>query len=87
MDGTKYVRPREKLQINGVRSLQLDELLQLVIGSGTNKISAAKLARTLLPNLYNYELTLNEVQQQHGMGIAKSCQFLAVQELIRRNKP
>ena len=82
-------RPREKLMLNGARALSQAELLAIVIGSGTQKISAIDLSRMILKQSGNdlKELgkkTAQELQKINGVGPAKAVTIQAVMELSRR---
>ena len=81
-------RPRERLINKGVSSLSDAELLAIVLKTGTKDVSAKVLATQLLKkigsirNLKN--ITFNELIKIKGIGIAKACQILALQELNKR---
>ncbi|OJU87662.1 hypothetical protein BGO17_01555 [Candidatus Saccharibacteria bacterium 49-20] len=79
-----YERPREKLLLRGAKALNTSELLQLVIGSGGQKISGAKVAASLDVLLSQGKPTYEQLLNVPGMGTAKSCQILAVYELTAR---
>lgn len=72
------------MQIRGVESLALTELLQLIIGSGGSKQSGAKLARLVEKHLREGKGTYDALAAIPGMGVAKTCQVLAALELGRR---
>jgi DNA repair protein RadC len=79
-----YEQPREKLRAQGVRYLSLVELIQLIIGSGSARVSAAKLSKRveslLLAGNFQYSSLVGIV----GLGDAKACQLLGAVELGRR---
>ncbi|MBE6032246.1 MAG: DNA repair protein RadC [Firmicutes bacterium] len=82
-------RPREKLLRGGASSLSSEELLAILIGSGTKQFSAADLARRILclegGGLAGLgEITPEELYAVPGMGEARTCQVLAAVELGRR---
>ncbi len=82
-------RPREKLLREGVNSLTNEELLTILIGSGTTRCSAAVLARQVLclgPGGLAYlgEVSPEELSSVEGMGAARTSQVLAAVELGRR---
>lgn len=79
-----YEQPREKLRAQGVRFLSLVELIQLVIASGSARVSAAKLSKQveglLIAGNFQYSTLVSIV----GLGNAKACQLLGAVELGRR---
>ncbi len=81
-------RPRERLINKGVSSLSDEELLAIVLKTGTKDISAKVLAGQILKyvqevkNLKN--ITYHELIQLKGIGAAKACLVLATVELSRR---
>ena len=82
-------RPREKLLRESPSALSSEELLTILIGSGTKQFSAADLARQILclekGGLSGLgEITPEEILSLPGMGEARSCQVLAAVELGRR---
>jgi DNA repair protein RadC len=87
MEYELYQRPREKLRIKGAEALSIAELLQIILGSGSSKISGAKIARLIeklfVENRVNYETLICT----EGVGEAKACQILATIELSRRVGP
>lgn len=79
-----YQRPREKLRSQGVQALTSTELLQLIIGSGSAKVSGAKLARMVEQVLATGVVSYEALVAVRGVGEAKACQVLAVVELGKR---
>ena len=84
-------RPREKLCIHGVANLTDAELLAVIIGTGSYNETALQLASRLLNILYKEggirvlpDMTVEELSQLRGMGVAKACKLLASAELARR---
>ncbi len=81
-------RPRERLINKGVSSLSDEELLAIVLKTGTKDVSAKDLASQILKevgalqNLKN--ITFHELIRIKGIGAAKACLILAIQELNRR---
>ncbi len=81
-------RPRERLINEGVTKLNNEELLAIILKTGTKEISAKLLASKLLSNVgginnlskTNYE----EITKIKGIGEAKACTLLAVIELSKR---
>ncbi len=84
----KIDRPRERLISKGSSSLSDEELLAIILKTGTNNVSAKELAGQIinyaggLSNLNN--LSLPELLKIKGIGEAKACDLLAVLELARR---
>ena len=81
-------RPREKAYRLGLKSLSDEELLALIIQSGTKKVSALDIAHNLMEthlSLSNiFEATDYQLSQFEGISKVKSLQFLAIKELINR---
>lgn len=84
-------RPREKLKLLGRQSLSDSELLAILIGSGTQTDNALSVAQKLLRFVDDdlsrlSKLTLKELQEQKGIGEAKSLMIAACMELGQRRK-
>ncbi|WP_422361867.1 RadC family protein [Reichenbachiella sp.] len=84
-------RPREKLIIKGKASLSEAELIAILIGSGTPKISAVDLAKTILAAARNdlnelAKLSLTDLKKFNGIGEAKAIAIISALELGRRRK-
>lgn len=81
-------RPREKLFSLGVSSLSDAELLAILIGSGTTKVTAVDLAKRMLIdfNGLNEIASKNsfELSKMKGIGLARSARIVAAFELGRR---
>ena len=81
-------RPRERLINKGVRSLSDEELLAIVLKTGTKDMSAKALASQILKKigpLRNLNtLSYHELVNIKGIGVAKACLILAIQELNKR---
>lgn len=84
-------RPREKLMLKGRHSLSDAELLAIILGSGSRKLSAIEVAQLLL-NKGNNDLnnlaqfTLEDLKSINGIGDAKAISIIAALELGRRRK-
>lgn len=81
------VRPREKLLINGSENLSEQELLAILLRTGTREKSALDLAQELLLSEGLIGLTqasVEELSSIKGMGLAKACQLKAAIELGKR---
>ncbi len=84
-------RPREKLLAKGSKALSNAELLAIIIGSGTNELSAVELSRNILNSVSNNldelaRLNLADLMRFKGIGEAKACNMTAVMELGRRRR-
>lgn len=81
-------RPRERLINGNVEALNNDELLAIILSSGTKKYSAKTLANILLREVGSLKklstLTYNQLIAIEGIGPAKACSLLATIELGRR---
>lgn len=84
----KYERPREKLLLNGVKSLSNSELLAIIIKSGTKGKSALEIANEILNNINSLndlkDLELLELIKVKGLGNVKAMEILASIELGKR---
>ncbi len=81
-------RPYEKLIGFGTEKLTIDELLAILIKSGTNEYSAKELASMVLKQVNNVG-DLNNISYKtligiKGIGMKKSCVILAAIELGKR---
>ena len=84
-------RPREKLLLNGSRSLSDAELIAILIGSGNVDETAVELARRILTTTDN---NLNDLGRRgidflktfNGIGEAKAVSIVAALELGKRRK-
>lgn len=85
MEQLSYERPRERLKARGASSLSAMDLLQIIIGSGSSKVSAARLARHIATLFKQGVPTYDELIAVAGLGDAKVCQVLASYEFGRRN--
>jgi len=81
-------RPREKLLRLGARALGDNELLALVLGSGSRRLDALGLANELLQSrggLHGLARSnCGELARLKGVGAAKAAQVIAALELGRR---
>jgi DNA repair protein RadC len=87
-DVSPHDRPREKLERLGPSALGDNELLALVLGSGSRGRDALTLANRLLERSgglhHLVRATAGELQRVGGIGRARSAQVLAAVELGRR---
>jgi DNA repair protein RadC len=84
-------RPREKLLLKGTSALSDAELVAILIGSGTPKISAVELSRKILLQGNNNlnelaRLSVKDLMKIKGIGEAKAITIVAALELGRRRK-
>jgi len=84
-------RPREKMMSKGLQSLSDSELIALLIGSGTKKISAVELARQVLHQAGNSldklgKCSVSDLKKLKGIGQARAVTIVAALELGRRRK-
>ncbi len=87
-DVPKEERPRERLLEIGPSHLSNQELLAILIGSGTRKESVTDLAQRVLIHFEGLLLlkgaTIEELTSIRGIGTAKAVQILAAIEMGRR---
>ena len=84
-------RPSEKLQIYGVEALSDAELISILIGSGTSKLTAVDVAQNILDK---FDCNLNtlgkarfdEINDVEGVGISTTCKVIAAVELGKRRQ-
>ncbi len=81
-------RPREKLINFGKESLSLEELLAILINTGTREKSSKDVAIEVIKSLENYQnlkdITINELIKIDGIKEAKAIKILAAIELGKR---
>ncbi len=81
-------RPREKLLLRGPAALSDAELLALIIGSGSGKVTAVDLAKRLIAEHNNLaelsKLSVDEIARNRGLGKARSAEIVAAFEIGRR---
>jgi len=86
-DIPKQDRPREKLVAKGAENLKDEELLAILINTGTKGKSAIEIARQILQKYTKKNLLSlkhEDLAKVDGIGSAKACVILASQELIKR---
>lgn len=84
-------RPREKLLLKGISALSDAELIALLLGSGTAKLSAVEVAKKVLAHVDNNldslaKLSVKELMKAKGIGEAKAITIVGALELGRRRK-
>lgn len=81
-------RPREKMIINGARSLSDAELLAVIIRTGTKELNAIQLGQAIIDKAdnirYLQDLTFEELKSINGIGQTKALQIKAALELASR---
>ena len=81
-------RPRERLMNNGPQNLSNEELLSILLNSGTKDISVKNLATHILSKVGDIKnlgnLTFHDLIAIKGIGKAKACTLLTLIELSRR---
>lgn len=88
-DWAKSDRPREKLMQKGNTAMTDAELLGILIGSGTSKVSAVNLSQLILKHYENdlnllAKCSVKELQRFKGIGEAKATSIVSAMELGRR---
>jgi DNA repair protein RadC len=84
-------RPREKLVLKGKATLSDAELIAILLGTGTSKLSAVDLAKKILQAVNNdlnelARLTVKDLMKIKGIGEAKAITIISALELGRRRK-
>jgi DNA repair protein RadC len=83
----KVERPREKLIQKGAQNLKDEELLAILLRTGSEGKSAIDVAKQIL-NKYSkkrlLKLGYDDLVKIRGIGPAKVCTILAAQELVKR---
>lgn len=84
-------RPREKLILKGKSVLSDAELLAIILGSGTAKVSAVDLSKQILNSCNNNlnelgKLSISDLKKFKGVGDAKAITISAAMELARRRR-
>lgn len=85
----KELRPREKLTQYGAQALSDEELLAVVLGSGSKEMDVLSLSRALLELGWESlsSMSVKEIELSFkGIGNAKACQIKALVELVARLK-
>jgi DNA repair protein RadC len=81
-------RPRERLINNGVQSLSNEEVLSIILKTGTKGNSVKNLSMDILSyvkNLNNLKnITFQELMNIKGIGKAQACTILALAEMSKR---
>ena len=82
-------RPREKLMLKGRHALSDAELIAILIGSGTQEMSAVEIAKGILEGVNDNltelgRLSVHDLLKNHGVGPARAIAIAAALELGRR---
>lgn len=83
----KVERPREKLIKKGSSALKKEELLAILLRTGTEGKNALQVAKSIVKNYSEKKLlnaTYQELKNIHGVGSTKSVHILAALELGKR---
>lgn len=87
-DIIKSERPRERLLNVGASFLSNEELLSIILKTGTKNISVKDLSRTVLNEIHDItnlrDITYNKLIKIKGIGSVKAIELLASLELGRR---
>ncbi len=84
-------RPREKLLLKGKAALSDAELIAILIGSGTTKLTAVDVGKIILSAVGNdlndlARLSVQDLTKHPGIGEAKAISIVSALELGRRRK-
>lgn len=83
-----FEKPRERLLKYGVSSLSNEELIAIILKTGTKEQSVKSVARTMLQQFTNMsdfrELSIHQLIKIHGIGYAKGLSLIAALEFGRR---
>lgn len=83
-----YERPRERLINNGVENLSNEDLLAIILKTGTKNFSSKMLATKILIKIGDIrnikDLNYQKLLEIKGIGQAKACVLLAAIELAKR---
>ncbi len=85
---SSYVRPRERLLEAGEGALSNQELLAIILRTGSKPYTVIDLAQMILeefPDLYTFkDASLSELQRIPGVGVVRSIELKAMMEFGRR---
>jgi len=81
-------RPRERLLKHGVKALSNEELVAILLKTGTKSVDVMTLARLILSKISTMQdledLSLSDLTRIHGIGTVKAMELLASIELGKR---
>ena len=86
-DMPAHSRPREKLQEKGASALTDEDLVAAILGMGTAGRDVRAIAKQVVALIREKQknLSLDDLMDVPGMGLAKSAQILSAFELARRH--
>lgn len=86
-DMPEHSRPREKLREKGASALSDEELVAAILGMGTAGVDVRTMSKQVasLIREHREKLTLDQLLEVPGMGLAKAAQILSAFELARRH--
>lgn len=83
-----FDRPREKMRDYGPSSLSEQELMAILLGTGTKKLNALELASKVLDEIESQnnfnDITLDELMKIDGIKLSKGATIIAAIELVKR---
>ena len=81
-------KPRERLLVYGANNLSNEELLMIILKSGTKKKSVKDIAIDVLASINNIKdfnnLTINQLEKIEGIGKVKAIELAAIIEFSKR---
>lgn len=81
-------RPREKLELFGSKYLSDEELLAIIIGTGSKNLNAIELANEVMLKIKKQsdfmDISISELMQINGIGLSKASKIIAALELAFR---
>ena len=87
-DIPKINRPIERMINNGIESLSIEELIAILLRTGTKDKSSKDLALNILSRLDSIndlnDITLQQLKQIKGIGDSKACTLMSAIELSKR---
>jgi DNA repair protein RadC len=86
-DVPAHSRPREKLREKGASALADEELVAAILGMGTAGVDVRTISKQVAGLIREHKeaLTLDQLLEVPGMGLAKASQILSAFELARRH--
>ena len=72
---------REKILAYGIETLKSEELLAVIIGTGTKENNVLDLSKKIICNSDGLNLSLERLMSFNGIGVAQACKILAALEL------